>query len=98
MSVEINIGDIIEFNNITCHMLIHKMYGEPEFTLTPNLVGNTEATVIFIHRLDDLMDSGYLIAKGLHYTFLINLPDLFASKTALINGIKIYSSDDYPNK
>ncbi len=105
MSVEINIGDIIEFSNIQCTMLLHKAYAEKNFC-TKDIGVDTSftGTVILVHR-DGRFGLGYLIVERRntefsrdYQTYLLNLDDLLASPSTLINSIKLHSTDDYPNK
>ena len=105
MSVEINVGDIVEFNNIQCTMLLHKAYTEKNFcTEDIGLDTPLSGTVVLSHR-DGRFGLGYVVVELRntelsrdYQTYFLNLDDLLASPSTLINSVKIHSTEDYPNK
>jgi len=103
MSVKIEVDDIIEFNNIRCYILLHKLYGEKGFSLKElSIEKSILAKVIVSYK--DANSSGYVIVQKEHplqgesQLYLINLPDLLSSKNTLLNTEKLYDDEDYPNK
>ena len=99
MSVEIKIGDTIEFKNIHCHSLLYKIFGESEFSLREIPVNTSIlAKVTSIHKTDTF-ENGYVILEDdNNQVYIVHVQELLNSKFTILNSKNIFDTVDYPNK
>ena len=105
MSVEINVGDTIQFNNVEYSLLNHKMYDSTEFYFVTFLAtAPIIAEVVTVHT-NGAFGDGYLILRKTdqiysrdNQTYLVNLHTLLISEDTRLNGVEVPPTEDYPNK
>ena len=104
MSVEITIGDTVEFNNINTYMYKQSGTGEMKSLAKETKVKKCITTKVIDLTLSEKSINQYVLlqeSRGMSLSnkvHIIYLEDLLKSRYTLINSVKINPTKDYPNK